>query len=176
MTKKASIDGFPNYYVTETGDIYSINYLNTGRVHKLTPINNKGYLKICLSNNGKYKFFQIHRLVAEAFIPNPENKPQVNHKNGIKTDNRVENLEWVTCKENIIHAFRVLGKKFPPRIQSGYKHPRAKIVLQIKDNIIIAEYLSTREAHRKTNINQGHISECCLGKRNKAGKFQWRYK
>ena len=174
MTKKASIDGFPNYYVTETGDIYSINYLNAGRVHKLTPINNKGYLKVALYNNGKCSFFQVHRLVAKAFIPNPENKPQVNHKNGVKTDNNVQNLEWVSCKENIIHAFRVLGKKFPSR--SGKNHPRAKIVLQMKGDTIIAEYFSTREAHRETNINQGHISECCRGKRNKAGNFKWRYK
>lgn len=173
MSRKVPVDGFPNYYVTDAGDIYSTNYLNTGRVQKLTPINNKGYLKICLYNNSKSNFFQIHRLVAEAFIPNPENKPQVNHKNGIKTDNRVENLEWVTCKENIIHAFRVLGKN---HLLAGNNHPRAKIVLQMKGDTIIAEYFSTREAHRKTNINQGHISECCRGKRNKAGNFKWRYK
>lgn len=176
MTIKKVINGFPNYYITDAGDIYSTNYLNTGCVKKLIPINNKGYLKIALYNKGKYKFFQIHRLVAEAFVPNPENKPQVNHKNGIKTDNRVENLEWVTCKENIIHAFRVLGKKFPPRIRSNYKHPRARIVLQIKEGVVIAEYFSTREAHKKTKITQSNISECCRGIRTHAGGFKWRYK
>lgn len=65
---------------------------------------NKGYLRIAISYNGLSHRFKIHRLVAQMFIPNPKRKPQVNHKNGIKTDNRVENLEWNTCAENINHA------------------------------------------------------------------------
>jgi len=70
----------------------------------LTPDTTNGYYHIKLWQNGRFKWFQIHQLVAIAFIPNPENKPHVNHKNSIRSDNRVENLEWCTPKENLAHA------------------------------------------------------------------------
>ena len=71
-------------------------------------IDKDGYPQLCLSGGYKKKRFSAHRLVATHFIPNPKNKPQVNHINGIKTDNRVENLEWVTAAENNLHKYRVL--------------------------------------------------------------------
>lgn len=80
------------------------------KILKISNHNKNGYLKINLTNDYS-KTYQIHRLVAEAFIPNPNNLPQVNHKNGIKTDNRVDNLEWVTISENHKHAFKMRIKK-----------------------------------------------------------------
>jgi hypothetical protein len=79
-----------------------------------TPIDNNGYARFGIYLNGKVKRFTVHRLVAAAFIENPEKKPCVNHKNGEKYDNNVENLEWVTFKENNHHAMHVLGRKFSP--------------------------------------------------------------
>ncbi len=76
-----------------------------------TRINERGYERVRIRVNKRTKHHQAHRIIAMAWIPNPENKPQVNHINGIKADNRIENLEWVTRSENIIHSFYVLKNK-----------------------------------------------------------------
>lgn len=98
MTKE--IKDFPNYRISSDGNIL----LPNGNI-KLPSKDNKGYLHITLSKNGKKKTFLVHRIVAQHFIPNPDNLPQVNHINGDKQDNKVENLEWVTGRDNILKSF-----------------------------------------------------------------------
>ena len=99
------IRGYEGFYeVSNMGRVRSVDRIfHPGRVLK-SIINMYGYPTVGLSA-GRLKFFKVHRLVAQAFIPNPGNKPQVNHKNGIKTDDMADNLEWNTKSENIRHAF-----------------------------------------------------------------------
>lgn len=162
------IPGYEHYAVDELGNVYSVrkNYL------KLIPKHNHdGYLRIQLWNHQSCKFVGIHRLVAIAFIPNPDNKPFINHKNGIKSDNRVENLEWCTQKENIKHSYQMgLSHKNPLNFK-----PLSKPIKQydLQDNFI-KEFPSTMEVERILGIKHSQISYAC--KHNGIAKgYKWKY-
>lgn len=164
------IKDFPDYFVDDEGNVYSKKYHPIQNKHKiLKQLKQKkdryGYLVVSMMKNKKHFFKTIHRIVAETFIPNPDNKPQVNHKNGIKTDNSVSNLEWVSSQENVIHRFNVLKQ-----IQKG------KTVLQIKNNIVLHEFYSTGDASRHTGICRSAISAACRGQHYTSGGYEWKYK
>lgn len=157
-----SIVGWERY---EVSDIGNIRNAKTGRVRNLTP-NEGGYLTVGLHRDGGQKTFLVHRLVAEAFIPNPSKKTQVNHINGSPSDNRIENLEWVTSKENCLHAHRVLMRE-----ASGWCKPRVE-VLCVETGVV---YRSCRAAARCVGGTSQGICRVCRGERKTHRGYHWKY-
>jgi len=136
----------------------------------------KNYHRITLCNNSKQTTFLLHRLVAFAFIPNPDNKPQINHINGNVSDNRELNLEWCTNGENQRHAYRVLGKIHAMFGKSGHLNPTVKKINQYdKLGNFLCEYVSGKEAGRINNISKSDISSCARGRLKSAGGYKWKY-
>ena len=141
-----------------------------GRILKLMKDNN-GYLKVRLCNGEKSKTFNLHRLVAETFIPNPNNYKEVNHKDENKTNNVVTNLEWCDRKYN--HNYGTINERISEKLTNG---KLSKPVLQYDLNgNLIKEWKSINECGRN-GFNQGDICKCCNGKRKTAKGFIWKYK
>lgn len=152
--------------------------IKKGRILKPKP-NWNNYLQVHLSKHGKAKMISVHRLVAKEFIGNPNNLPQVNHIDGNKLNNRVDNLEWCTAKENINHSWK-LG------LSKSYKHTKGELTDYGKslckqvsqydlDGNFIKTYLSISEASRNTPCSIADICCCCKGKQKTSHNFIWKY-
>lgn len=151
------------YQVSSLGRVWSV------RSQKVLRVFNRGngyYAVNLFAKNGKRKLESVHRLVALAFLDNPNHYPEVNHKDQDKSNNKVENLEWCSSKYNVNYgdrnerAGRAKGKTVAQYTQAGK---------------FVGEYYSTYEAERRTGINRANIGSVCRGERQTAGDYVWRY-
>ena len=159
-----NIPGFNNYLATTDGLI----------LHKSTliPVNTRldkdGYPRITIEDDDGNKLTRfVHRLVAITFIPNPDNKPQVNHKDGNKLNPSADNLEWVTNSENSAHAISI-------GLNIGYKLHKSVPIQQIKDGIVIKEYPSINSV-RYDGFDVSNVNKCLRGRSKTYRGYEWRY-
>ena len=180
------IKGFEGIYqISSLGRVRSLdrwvnsknesNKLVKGRI--LTPVYDKdGYTMVTLSSHGEHLKCKVHRLVCSAFIPNPENKPQVDHINAIKNDNRVENLRWCTSKENSNNPITL--EKLPRYWKDafGNENPNSKTIIQFSlDGELVRKWDCIRDASNHTGANYTSISQVLNGKLKQAGGYFWKY-
>lgn len=161
------IEGYPNYVVTDHGRVISLNYKRTGEPKVLKPKkHNRGYQFVYLCMNGKQKNFYIHRIVAKAFLPNHENLPEVNHKDEVKTNNHINNLEWCTTMYNSNYGTRNL------KVAEALSKSVAQYT---KTGFLVKIWPSINEAERSGGFDKSHISSCCKGRLKSHAGFVWRY-
>ena len=164
------IEGYESLYqVSNFGRVKSLNYRHTCKEKLLKAHKDKdGYLRVNLYKEGKKKTYGIHRLVAQAFIPNPDNLPQVNHKDEDKSNNRLDNLEWCSAEYNVNY-----GSRTKRMAESKTNYPKfSKQVLCVETGVI---YPSTKQVERELGFANSNISAVCLGKQKTCGRFHWRY-
>lgn len=165
------------YQISNLGNVRSLDrYETNGRTtilykgkifSKAISHSNKGYYIVSLSKKGKTTKKYIHRLIAEAFIPNPNNYPCINHKNENKLDNRIANLEWCTDSYNINYGTR--------NTKARISKSRPILQYDLQGNFI-KEWFGIKNASENLNIDKSNIGECCRNKRKTAGGYIWRFK
>lgn len=192
------IEGYENYQVSNMGNVRSLDYRGSGKIKILKPrLIKTGYYIVGLSKNRVQKDYRINRLVAEAFIPNPENKPNVDHIDTNPLNNRVDNLRWCTQKENINNPItlkkmsmtakgKILSDETKKKIgerskgntylkgRYGKDANASKPVIQFTlDGELVRKWDCISDAVRTTGAPK--IVECCRGKRSKTGNSKWEY-
>lgn len=165
------------YQVSNLGNVRSLNYRRHGYVKQLTPkVNNKGYLWVELSFNRKRRCFSIHRLVAEAFVDNPYDFPEVNHIDEIKQNNKHDNLEWCTHKYNNQYSRIRHPENYVRNVRSckSYKH-NICVEQKRRDGTIVNTYKNIADAVKETGFNNWSITQCCQGIRKQAYGYKWEF-
>lgn len=193
------IKGYNSYFVGDDGVVYSNK---SGSLKPLRPltVGHDGYEKVRLYNNGVWRDCFVHRLVAEAFIQNPENLPLVNHKDENPSNNRADNLEWCTVAYNNVYG-NALKKKSATMKLRFEQHPSERVrmseqsknkvwskasrekvanslsrpVSAVRDGVIVATFKSAKEAEEMTGIKRSNICKVLKGERTVAGGVQWMY-
>jgi hypothetical protein len=155
-----TVKGFDNYTIDINGNVTN---LKTGKIKSPVLDGQTGYYKVILWTNNKYKSFNLHYLIADHFIINEYSKPHINHKNGIKTDNRIENLEWCTVKENVRHSVDVLGNMTMAKAHNfrGVIHTEYGFFCTYKEAAIIS------------GLHNPIMHQMLSGKRKNTTKFIW---
>ena len=161
-----TIKGYENIYeVSDKGRVRSLKF---GKERILKPqIATNGYLQVSLCKNGEMKRCLVHRLVSQTFIPNPDNLPEVNHKDENKENNSVHNLEWCSSKYN---------SNFGTRTQRQSEKLSNPVLQYTKSGEFVREWKSTRDVQRTIGYFHSNISNCCNGKCKSAYNFIWKFK
>ena len=167
------VAGYENLYkVSNLGNVISFKHK---KPFILKPIKDrKGYLRVGLKiYNKPVKLYFLHRLVAQAFIPNPNNYPIINHKDENPLNNNVENLEWCSYQYNINYG---TAQERKAKAQTNRKDLSKPVLQYDKNGIFVKEYHSIQDAERKTGVHQQNICMVCKGKLKSSGGYVWRYK
>ncbi len=178
-----------NYQVSNLSRIKSLDVTYEVKLHNVNEVTKKGkilkqnlksngYLYVTLYKGKRHRTVTVHRLVAEAFIPNPNNYKEVNHINGIKTDNRIENLEWCTRSENMKHAYKMELKTSPNKGKFDENNPKSKkiVMKDLETNQVIKVFNSMNGAMRYLNVKScGGICNAVKGRKPSAYGYRWEY-
>ncbi len=171
--------GYEGYYeVSSLGRVRGVDRKDArgafrpGIIRKTRIDKRTGYEYVYLRKDGAEKNCTVHRLVAQAFIPIPDGEVEVNHINENRTDNRAENLEWVTRAQNSNHGHHNERLKR----STTNSHGKAVVMIDRETGKLLQEFITCSEAARRTGIRKGSISKCCLGFQKTAGGFVWKYK
>lgn len=182
--KSLDFMGYPNYAVSNLGRVKSLNYNKTGK-HRIMKqcLNGWGYPHVQLWGDRKGWYTRVHRLVAKAFVLNPKNNSQIDHINTVRTDNRAENLQWVTCKENCNNPLTLkhksdgqIGEKGSNWGKFGRLHANHKPIVQLTlTGEFVRQWDCAKDVYRELGISYKTISSVLHGKGHSAGGYFWKW-